>query len=57
MSYWRSFGPYVTVAEKRAKAEKKLKALRRKNPNIKPVIIEGRALARTWWGKSWNTNL
>ncbi len=57
MSYWRSFAPYVTVAEKRAKAEKKLKALQKKNPNIKPVIIEGKALARTWWGKSWNSNL
>jgi len=57
MSYWRSFGPYVTVAEKRAKAEKKMKALRRKNPNIRPVVIEGRTLARTWWGKSWNSNL
>ncbi len=57
MSYWRSFGPYVTVAEKRAKAEKKLKALRRKNPDIQPVVIEGRTLAGTWWGKSWNSNL
>ncbi len=57
MSYWRSFGPYVTVAEKRAKAEKKIKALRRKNPDIQPVVIEGRTLAGTWWGKSWNSNL
>ncbi|HDH05026.1 MAG TPA: hypothetical protein ENH01_04835, partial [Nitrospirae bacterium] len=57
MSYWRSFAPYVTVAEKRAKAEKKIKALRKKNPNIQPVVIEGRSLAGTWWGKSWNTNL
>ncbi len=57
MSYWRSFGPYVTVAEKRARAEKKLKALRKKRPDIQPVVIEGRALARTWWGKAWNRNL
>jgi uncharacterized Zn finger protein len=21
------------------------------------VILEGRSLATTWWGKSWNTNL
>ncbi|MCP4340674.1 MAG: hypothetical protein GY799_17760 [Desulfobulbaceae bacterium] len=26
-------------------------------PNIRPVVIEGNALARTWWGKSWNKNL
>ncbi|OEU47986.1 MAG: hypothetical protein BA866_11895 [Desulfobulbaceae bacterium S5133MH15] len=48
---------YVTVAEKRAKAKKKLKQLRKKNPDIRPVILEGNALATTWWGKSWNKNL
>lgn len=29
----------------------------KKNPNLSPVIIEGRTIARTWWGKSWNLNL
>jgi len=48
---------YVSVAEKRAKAEKKLAALKKKNPGIQPVVIEGKALAKTWWGKAWNKNL
>ena len=48
---------YVPVAQKRAKAARKLRALRKKNPNIRPVVIEGRTIARTWWGKSWNQNL
>lgn len=48
---------YVSVAEKRAKAEKKIKQLRKKNPDIQPIILEGQALARTWWGKAWNKNL
>lgn len=48
---------YVTVAQKRAKAEKKLAALKKKNPGIQPVVIEGRTLAKTWWGKAWNENL
>ncbi|MEA3465567.1 MAG: hypothetical protein U9R29_06130 [Thermodesulfobacteriota bacterium] len=51
------YPPYVSVAEKRAKGEKKIKQLRKKNPDLRPVIIEGRTLARTWWGKSWNKNL
>lgn len=55
--WYGSFPRYVSVAEKRAKAEKKLKQLRKKNPDIRPVVIEGTALARTWWGKSWNINL
>lgn len=56
MSY-RGYPKYVSVAEKKAKAAKKLKQLKKKQPGIKPVVIEGNALARTWWGKSWNKNL
>ena len=56
MGYW-GYAPYVSVAQKRAKAEKKLKQLKKKNPNIKPVVISGKALAITWWGKAWNANL
>ena len=56
MSYY-SYPKYVSVAQKRATAEKKIKQLRKKNPDICPVILEGKALAKTWWGKSWNNNL
>ncbi len=58
MGYNRYQWPrYVSVAEKRARAERKLKLLRKKNPGIRPVAIEGRTLAHTWWGKAWNRNL
>lgn len=57
MSRWDYFPPYVPVAEKKAKAAKKLKELSKKNPNLKPVILGGTAIARTWWGKAWNLNL
>jgi len=30
--------------------------LRKKNPDIKPVVIDGK-LARTWWAQAWNQNL
>ncbi|EFK07381.1 conserved hypothetical protein [delta proteobacterium NaphS2] len=55
----RSWGypAYVSVAEKRAKAAKKLKQLKKKNPHINPIVIDGTAIARTWWGKAWNKNL
>ena len=56
MSYW-NYPRYVCVAEKRAKAEKKLKQLKKKNPRINPIVIEGSAIAHTWWGKAWNRNL
>ena len=56
MAYWR-YPRYVSVAEKRAKAARKLKQLRKKNPGIQPIVLEGSAIAKTWWGKSWNLNL
>ena len=57
MHDWDSYPKYVSVAEKKAKAEKKLKQLQKKRPGIKPVFLAGTTLARTWWGKSWNQNL
>ena len=54
---YRGYPRYVSVAEKKAKAAKKLKQLKKKMPGIKPIAIEGNSLARTWWGKSWNKNL
>ena len=50
MSYWR-YPRYVSVAEKRAKAARKLKQLTKKNPAIQPIVLEGSAIAKTWWGK------
>lgn len=54
--YW-GYPPYVSVAEKRAKAARKLQELKKKNANICPICLEGSAIARTWWGKAWNCNL
>lgn len=56
MSYW-DFPRYVSVAEKKAKAAKKLKEMSRKNPDLKPVVLQGTTIARTWWGKAWHRNL
>lgn len=55
MSYGR--GRYVSADEKRAKAAKSLAKLQKKNSELAPVVIEGRTIARSWWGKAWMTNL
>jgi len=57
MSWDWEYPAYEPVAKKRAKAEKALIKLKKKDPNISPVIIEGRKIARTWWGVAWNKNL
>ena len=54
---YSEFPKYVSVAEKKARAAKKLKELSKKKSNMKPVALEGSALAHTWWGKAWNRNL
>jgi uncharacterized Zn finger protein len=49
--------PYVPVAERRRKALREIEKRRKKGGNVSPVLIEGRVIARTFWGKSWCENL
>src|SRR6266446_4162937 len=56
----RSFGgwaPYVPVAARRRKAEREMEKLRKKGAVLSPVKIDGRQIARTFWGKAWCDNL
>jgi uncharacterized Zn finger protein len=46
-----------TAAEKRAKARKQLEKLKAGDPGVQPVVIKGRTVAKTWWGKMWIENL
>ncbi|MDA3924644.1 MAG: SWIM zinc finger family protein [Kiritimatiellae bacterium] len=48
---------YVSVAEKKEKAKRQIKKLSKKIKDIKPVEIEGRIIAKTFWGKAWCTHL
>jgi uncharacterized Zn finger protein len=58
MSYWGWRYPrYVSVAEKKEKAEKQIKKLIKKGERIEPVTVQGRKTARKWWGIAWNENL
>jgi len=56
MSYF-GWHPYVPVAEKRRQAERKLAKLKKQGQSIAPVTIEGRTIAKSFWGKSWCINL
>lgn len=48
---------YVPAAERRRKALRELEKQRKKGQSVSPVIIEGRTIAKTFWGKSWCENL
>src|SRR5258708_6936533 len=49
--------PYVPVAERRRRALVEVQKRRKKGANVSPVVIEGRAIAKSFWGKSWCENL
>lgn len=62
MAYYGDFGgygwrPYVSVAERRRKAAAEMRKLSKKGHPVSPVVIEGRIIASTFWGKSWCDNL
>jgi uncharacterized Zn finger protein len=56
MSSW-GFRPYVSVAARRRQAAAEIAKLRKKGTSTSPVILEGRAIAKTFWGKAWCENL
>ena len=57
MSFYDDDYVCVSVAQKKANARKTMEKLKKTMPDIDPVVIEGTAIAKTWWGKAWNKNL
>jgi uncharacterized Zn finger protein len=53
MPYDGGWAPYVPVAERRRRALRKMTQLRKKGMDIRPIEIEGRKIARTFWGQAW----
>ena len=51
------WGPYVSVGERRRQAMRKVESLRKKGHPVSPVVVEGRAIATTFWGKAWCDHL
>ncbi len=55
--YWGGWPRYVPVAERKEKARKQAEKLRKKGDSLSPVVIAGRTIAATFWGKAWCQNL
>ncbi len=47
----------VPVAEQRRSAMKRIEKLQKKGRKVLPVVIGGKAIASTFWGKAWCANL
>src|SRR5437660_1226913 len=51
---WR---PYVSVAQRRRKAAGEMAKLKKTGHPVSPVVVEGRTIVKTFWGKAWCENL
>jgi uncharacterized Zn finger protein len=51
---WRPYGP---VAERRRNAVREIEQRRKKGHAVSPVVIQGRKIVKTFWGKAWCENL
>ncbi|PIP36635.1 MAG: hypothetical protein COS92_01860 [Desulfobacterales bacterium CG07_land_8_20_14_0_80_52_14] len=56
---WYSYNwhPYVTAAERRRQAAKKMAKMQKTGRKVSPVEIAGRKIATTFWGDAWCKNL
>lgn len=48
---------YIPVAVKRERSMREVEKLRKKGLEIEPVVIEGRTIVRSFWGKGWCQHL
>lgn len=54
---WYDYPRYTSHKVTKEDTEKAIAKLRKKHPDIAPVIITGKSIASSWWAKSWNNNL
>lgn len=58
MSYrYGGWAPYVSVAERRRRAERAVAKMRKAGQGVSPVAIIGRKIATTFWGRAWCDNM
>jgi uncharacterized Zn finger protein len=51
------FPAYVPVAQRRARAAREIAKRTKKGVAVEPVTIDGRLIAKTFWGKAWCDHL
>jgi uncharacterized Zn finger protein len=57
MSWSRGWPQYVPVWKRREQADRAMQKLRKKGVSIQPVVIVGRQIASTFWGRAWCEHL
>lgn len=54
---WFRWRTYVPAWKRQAQADREMKKLRKEGMDIRPVLLEGRTIAATFWGKAWCDHL
>jgi uncharacterized Zn finger protein len=57
MSFYYGFRPYVRVADRRRAATREVEKRRKAGLVVAPIVIDGRTIVTTFWGKAWCENL
>jgi uncharacterized Zn finger protein len=57
MDYYYDWKPYVSVAARREQAARAAAQLAKRGRPMSPVVIDGRKIATTFWGRAWCDNL
>ena len=59
MGYYDYYGgyTYTSVAELKEKAKNYVETQRKNGVELSPVELDGRVIAKSWWGKAWCENL
>ena len=57
MAYGWGWRPYVSVAQRRQTALREMAKRRKQGHAVSPVVVEGRTIAKTFWGRAWCDNL
>ena len=56
--YWDDgYYSQPTTSELKRKSEASRKSAEKKGKALKPVVIQGRGIANSWWGRAWCANL
>ena len=57
--YWTASMQYsqLSVEELQRKAQESVKNAKNKGKEMHPIIVEGRQIAKSWWGMAWCKNI
>ena len=58
MGWGQQWAPYVSVGQKLSQATRRAaQVAKQQKRELQPVRIQGRLIAKTFWGKAWCDNL